>query len=45
MFLEKYSETSGNEVYTPTSSYQKIRKHEFDRRRWMNVLSNDGVMQ
>lgn len=31
--------------YTPTSSYQRIRKHEFDRRRWMNVLSNDGVMQ
>ena len=31
--------------YTPTSSYQKIRKHEFDKRRWMNVLSNDGVMQ
>lgn len=31
--------------YTPTSSYQKIRKREFDRRRWMNVLSKDGVMQ
>ena len=31
--------------YTPTSSYQKIRKKEFDRRRWMNVLSNDGIMQ
>lgn len=31
--------------YTPTSSYQKIRKNEFDRRRWMNVLSNDGIMQ
>lgn len=31
--------------YTPTSSYQKIRKREFDRRKWMNVLSNDGVMQ
>lgn len=31
--------------YTPTSSYQKIRKREFDRRRWMNVLSDDGVMQ
>lgn len=31
--------------YTPTSSYQKVRKSEFDRRRWMNVLSNDGVMQ
>ena len=31
--------------YTPVSSYQKIRKREFDKRRWMNVLSNDGVMQ
>lgn len=31
--------------YTPTSSYQKIRKKEFDSRRWMNVLQNDGVMQ
>lgn len=31
--------------YTPTSSYQKIRKKEFDKRRWMNVLSNDGIMQ
>ena len=31
--------------YTPTSSYQKIRKGEFDKRRWMNVLSNDGIMQ
>lgn len=31
--------------YTPTSSYQKIRKREFDHRRWMNVLSKDGVMQ
>jgi len=31
--------------YTPISSYQKIRKQEFDRRKWMNVLSRDGVMQ
>lgn len=31
--------------YTPTSSYQKIRKTEFDKRKWMNVLSNDGIMQ
>lgn len=31
--------------YTPTSSYQKIRKKEFDKRKWMNVLANDGVMQ
>jgi ribonucleoside-triphosphate reductase len=31
--------------YTPISSYQKIRKREFDRRRWMNVLLKDGIMQ
>lgn len=31
--------------YTPTSSYQKIRKHEFDKRRWMDVLVNDGIMR
>lgn len=31
--------------YTPISSYQKIRKKEFDRRKWMDVLSNDGVMR
>jgi len=31
--------------YTPVSSYQKVRKAEFDKRRWMNVLSKDGVMQ
>ena len=31
--------------YTPISSYQKIRKNEFDKRRWMNVLTNEGVMQ
>jgi ribonucleoside-triphosphate reductase len=31
--------------YTPTSNYQKIRKTEFDKRKWMNVLINDGVMR
>lgn len=31
--------------YTPVSSYQKVRKREFDKRKWMNVLSTDGVMQ
>lgn len=31
--------------YTPTSNYQKIRKTEFDKRKWMNVLENDGVMR
>ena len=40
---DTYSRVVG--FYTPVSSYQKIRKREFDRRKWMNVLSNDGVMQ
>ena len=31
--------------YVPVSSYQKVRKREFDKRRWMNVLSKDGIMQ
>lgn len=40
---DTYSRVVG--FYTPTSSYQKIRKREFDRRKWMNVLSDDGVMK
>ena len=40
---DTYSRVVG--FYTPTSSYQKIRKKEFDRRKWMNVLSDDGVMR
>ena len=40
---DTYSRVVG--FYTPISSYQKIRKAEFDKRRWMNVLSNDGIMQ
>lgn len=40
---DTYSRVVG--FYTPVSSYQKIRKREFDKRRWMNVLLNDGVMQ
>ena len=31
--------------YVPVSSYQKIRKSEFNKRRWMNVLQKDGIMQ
>lgn len=31
--------------YVPVSGYQKIRKAEFDKRKWMNVLAGDGVMQ
>lgn len=31
--------------YTPTSGYQKIRKREFNQRKWYNVLSTEGMMQ
>lgn len=30
--------------YTPVSSYQTIRKREFNKRKWYNVLSNNEVM-
>ena len=30
--------------YTPVSSYQKIRKQEFNNRKWYNVLSKNEVM-
>lgn len=29
---------------TPVSSYQKIRKKEFDKRRWFNVVGKDTIM-
>lgn len=29
--------------YTPVSSYQRIRRREFNGRKWMNVLEHDGV--
>lgn len=31
-------------VYTPVSSYQKIRKREFSHRRWYDVLTKPEVM-
>lgn len=31
--------------YTPVSSYQKIRKREFDERKWYNVVNTDEVMK
>ena len=37
-----YSRVVG--FYVPISSYQKIRKKEFDKRRWMNVLLNDRII-
>lgn len=30
--------------YTPVSSYQKIRRKEFDARKWYNVLDKDFTM-
>lgn len=30
--------------YTPVSSYQNIRKKEFNHRRWYDVLNKDGIM-
>lgn len=31
--------------YSRTSSYQAIRKKEFDKRKWMDVLAKDGIMK
>ena len=31
--------------YVPISNYQKIRKKEFDGRKWYNVLSKDGAIE
>lgn len=41
--VDTYARVVG--FYVPVTSYQKIRKKEFDKRKWMNVLMNDGVMQ
>ena len=41
--VDTYARVVG--FYVPISSYQKIRKSEFDKRRWMNVLLKDGIMQ
>ena len=30
--------------YVPTSSYQKIRKKEFDQRQWYDAASKDGIL-
>lgn len=39
---DTYSRVVG--FYTPVSNYQSIRKKEFDKRRWYNVLNNDGIV-
>lgn len=39
---DQYARVVG--FYTPVSSYQKIRKIEFNHRRWYNVLDKDNIM-
>ena len=39
---DQYSRVVG--FYTPVSGYQRIRKREFNRRKWYDVLNKDGVM-
>lgn len=40
--VDQYARVVG--FYTPVSNYQKIRKREFDQRKWYDVLSKDMVM-
>ena len=40
---DQYARVVG--FYTPVSSYQKIRKKEFNLRRWYNVLDADSIMK
>lgn len=39
---DQYARVVG--FYTPVSSYQNIRKKEFNHRRWYNVLDKDSIM-
>lgn len=39
---DQYARVVG--FYTPVSGYQAIRKKEFNKRRWYNVLDKDGIM-
>ena len=38
---DQYARVVG--FYTPTSAYQKIRKKEFNARKWYNVLAKDSL--
>ena len=40
---DQYARVVG--FYTPVSSYQKIRKKEFNLRRWYNVLDAESIMK
>lgn len=39
---DQYARVVG--FYTPVSGYQKIRKREFNHRKWYDVLNKDGIM-
>lgn len=39
---DKYARVVG--FYVPISGYQKIRKKEFNCRKWYNILNNDTIM-
>lgn len=39
--VDQYARVVG--FYTPVSSYQKIRKREFNHRKWYNVLNQDSI--
>lgn len=40
--VDQYARVVG--FYTPVSGYQRIRKNEFNHRKWYNVLDKDGIM-
>lgn len=39
---DQYARVVG--FYTPVSGYQRIRKSEFNQRKWYDVLNKDGIM-
>ena len=39
---DQYARVVG--FYTPVSGYQRIRKNEFNQRKWYDVLNKDGIM-
>lgn len=41
--VDQYTRIVG--FYTPSSSYQRIRKQEFNKRRWYNTLECDGMLR
>lgn len=40
--VDQYARVAG--FYTPVSGYQRIRKNEFNHRKWYNVLDKDGIV-